>query len=30
MSSWLVVAADAIADDPQLDEWLARSLRGVR
>ena len=30
MSTWLVVAADAIADDPELAEWLARALRGVR
>jgi hypothetical protein len=30
MSTWLVVAADAIADDPELMEWLRRALRGVR
>jgi TfoX/Sxy family transcriptional regulator of competence genes len=30
MSTWLVVAADAMADDPELTEWLRRSLRGVR
>jgi TfoX/Sxy family transcriptional regulator of competence genes len=30
MSTWLVVEADAIADDSQLAEWLARALRGVR
>ena len=28
MSTWLVVAADAIADDPELTEWLRRALRG--
>jgi TfoX/Sxy family transcriptional regulator of competence genes len=28
MSTWLVVAADAIADDPELMEWLRRALRG--
>ncbi len=30
MSTWLVVTADAIADDPELTEWLRRALRGVR
>jgi TfoX/Sxy family transcriptional regulator of competence genes len=30
MSTWLVVAADVIADDPELTEWLRRALRGVR
>jgi TfoX/Sxy family transcriptional regulator of competence genes len=30
MGTWLVVAADAIADDPELMEWLRRALRGVR
>jgi TfoX/Sxy family transcriptional regulator of competence genes len=30
MSTWLVVAAEAIADDPELAEWLRRGLRGVR
>ena len=30
MSTWLVVPADAIADDPELMEWLRRALRGVR
>ena len=28
MSTWLVVSADAIADDPELTEWLRRALRG--
>jgi TfoX/Sxy family transcriptional regulator of competence genes len=30
MSTWLVVSADTIADDPELAEWLRRALRGVR
>ena len=30
MGSWLVVAADAIADDPELAEWVGRGLRAVR
>ena len=30
MSTWLVVEADAIADDPQLTEWLSRALRALR
>lgn len=30
MSTWLVVDADAIADDPELTEWLTRALRGIR
>ena len=30
MSTWLVVPADAIADDPELKEWLQRALRGIR
>lgn len=30
MGTWLVVAADAIADDPELAEWLSRGLRAVR
>jgi TfoX/Sxy family transcriptional regulator of competence genes len=30
MSTWVVVAADAIADDPELEEWVARGLRAVR
>ncbi len=30
MSTWLVVEADAIADDPQLREWVGRGLRGIR
>jgi TfoX/Sxy family transcriptional regulator of competence genes len=30
MSTWLVVEADAIADDPELTEWLRRAIHGVR
>ncbi len=30
MSSWVVVAPDAIADDPELEEWVARGLRAIR
>ena len=30
MSTWLVVSPDTIADDPELAEWIARGLRGVR
>jgi|SRR5919109_761622 TfoX/Sxy family transcriptional regulator of competence genes len=30
MSTWVVVAADAIADDPELEEWLGRGMRAVR
>jgi TfoX/Sxy family transcriptional regulator of competence genes len=30
MSTWLVVDADATADDPELREWLIRALRGIR
>ena len=30
MGTWLVVAPDAIADDPELTDWLRRALRGVR
>jgi hypothetical protein len=29
MGTWVVVAADAIADDPELDDWVARGLRAV-
>jgi TfoX/Sxy family transcriptional regulator of competence genes len=28
--TWVVVASDAIADDPELIEWLRRGLRAVR
>ena len=30
MSTWVVVAADAIADDPELTDWLRRGVRAVR
>jgi TfoX/Sxy family transcriptional regulator of competence genes len=30
MSTWVVVASDAVADDPELTEWLRRGLRAVR
>lgn len=30
MGTWLVVEADALADDPELTEWLRRALRGIR
>ena len=29
MSTWVVVAADAIADDPELTDWIRRGLRGI-
>jgi TfoX/Sxy family transcriptional regulator of competence genes len=30
MSTWVVVASDAVADDPELADWLKRGLRAVR
>lgn len=30
MSTWVVVAPDAIAEDPELTAWLARGVRAVR
>ena len=30
MGTWLIVPADAIADDPELTEWVRRGLRGIR
>lgn len=30
MSTWVVVAGDAIADDPELEEWLGRGMRALR
>ena len=30
MSTWVVIRADEIADDPELAEWLRRGLRAVR
>lgn len=29
MSTWVVVSPDAIADDPELDGWVARGLRAL-
>lgn len=29
MGTWVVVAADAIADDPELEDWVRRGARGV-
>lgn len=30
MTTWVVVAPEAIADDPELTQWLQRGLRAVR
>jgi len=30
MGTWLVVPADAVADDPDLTEWVRRGLKGIR
>jgi TfoX/Sxy family transcriptional regulator of competence genes len=30
MGTWVVVAGDSIADDPELVEWLRRGVRAVR
>jgi hypothetical protein len=30
MGTWVVVSADVIADDPELADWVEKSLRGVR
>ena len=29
MGTWVVVSADAIADDPELADWIRRGLRGI-
>jgi TfoX/Sxy family transcriptional regulator of competence genes len=29
MGTWVVVSAEAIADDPELTEWIRRGLRGI-
>ncbi len=29
MSSWVVVPPDAMADDPELAEWVRRGLRAI-
>ena len=30
MGTWVLVPADAIADDPELTDWLARGFRSIR
>jgi TfoX/Sxy family transcriptional regulator of competence genes len=30
MGTWVVVPADAVADDPDLAEWVRRGLKGLR
>ena len=30
MSTWVVVGAEVIADDPELQEWVARGVRAIR
>ena len=30
MGTWVVVSADALADDPELVEWVAMGLRAIR
>ena len=30
MSTWVVVAGDAVAEDPALDDWVARGVRALR
>jgi hypothetical protein len=30
MGTWLLVMADVVADDPELAEWVALALQGVR
>jgi hypothetical protein len=29
MSTWVVVPADAVADDPQLEDWIRRGVRAL-
>jgi len=29
MSTWVVVPADAVADDPQLEDWIRRGCRAL-
>jgi hypothetical protein len=29
MSTWVVVPAERVADDPELADWIARGLRAV-
>jgi len=30
MSTWVVVSAEVLADDPELVEWVRRGLAGIR
>jgi TfoX/Sxy family transcriptional regulator of competence genes len=30
MSTWLVIDFDVVADDPELADWVAAAIRGVR
>src|SRR5918997_6703373 len=30
MSTWVVVSGEAVADDPDLLEWLRRGIRAIR
>ena len=30
MGTWLVVPSDAVADDPELTDWVRRGVRGIR
>lgn len=30
MGTWVVVSDESLADDPELEEWVMRGLRGVR
>lgn len=30
MGTWVVVADEVVADDPELTEWVQRGLRAVR
>ena len=30
MGTWVVVPADAVADDPDLTDWVRRGLKGIR
>jgi TfoX/Sxy family transcriptional regulator of competence genes len=29
MSTWVVVAQEALAEDPELEEWLSRGIRAL-
>jgi hypothetical protein len=30
MSTWVVVASESVADDPELQAWISRGLRAIR